>query len=290
MKKILPAFFAVLFVLSSYPISAEASWWNPKTWGNKSESVSSTSVYPLRKLNGDEKSMMLRLGETVKVLGVKFTLVDVLEDSRCATDVQCIQAGTVRVKAKTRYALVLGKIIELKLGESYEFRGHKVTFDYVTPENKVGEKIAPTDYAFMFSLGVVAKDENKEVKEERNEEEKNDDKVEVKDEPAKKVSGDDAVIVMPLAKNMDILQAMRIHGEMHKQKVGTYDDACTNSDAIKALKGTQGGKAVCYDSAEGWSVTVPLGAGYYGCADSAGVLTDRMRNVLPTGITTCPMI
>src|SRR6185437_3005515 len=45
-------------------------------------------------------TLQAKIGQTISGLGVTITPMKVLEDSRCPVDVECIQAGTVRIDAE----------------------------------------------------------------------------------------------------------------------------------------------------------------------------------------------
>lgn len=90
-----------------------------------------------------------RLGETVSAFGVVITPEVLLEDSRCPTDVVCIQAGTVRVRA----ALMSGMgnaVQEFKLGETYTTEAENVTLSAVTPAPLSTSSIEESEYQFTF--------------------------------------------------------------------------------------------------------------------------------------------
>ncbi|WP_147395402.1 hypothetical protein [Altericroceibacterium spongiae] len=97
-----------------------------------------------------------RIGETVYVDGPQVTPLEVLEDSRCPKDVQCIQAGQVRLK------------VRIDLGSGSEFRefawperngAHRrqvadgtLELVSVTPVRVSSQPPAPQDYRFGFTF------------------------------------------------------------------------------------------------------------------------------------------
>lgn len=91
------------------------------------------------------------LGQTVSVLGEAATLVKVLEDSRCPTDVQCIQAGTVRLEVilKSRSETVERVF---SLGELNTVHGGAMTLVGVSPTRVSTMTLHDTDYRFEFSV------------------------------------------------------------------------------------------------------------------------------------------
>src|SRR3546814_13234016 len=50
----------------------------------------------------DLPSATVAIGETTRVDGVPVTPLAVLEDSRCARDVACVWAGSVRIRSEAR--------------------------------------------------------------------------------------------------------------------------------------------------------------------------------------------
>lgn len=90
------------------------------------------------------------LNQEATVGGRSVTVVRVLEDSRCPTDVQCIQAGTVRIAvslddASTEQVLALGKQAPLA-------DGLLVTLTTVSPTKISTATIANSDYRFTLLL------------------------------------------------------------------------------------------------------------------------------------------
>lgn len=100
---------------------------------------------------GDAVTVAVRMGETVTVLGEKITPTAVLEDSRCPTDVQCIWAGTVRVKATVLTGMGNGNIT-FELGQVSGTEINSFTLVSVTPATKSTQSITPSDYIFTLKV------------------------------------------------------------------------------------------------------------------------------------------
>jgi len=96
----------------------------------------------------------VRLGEEAAGLGVYITPWEVLEDSRCPADMQCIWAGTVRVRAMMISGLgsPTGYPAEFVLGEPLTTEAETVTLAEVRPEPRKGVEIAPSEYIFVFDI------------------------------------------------------------------------------------------------------------------------------------------
>jgi hypothetical protein len=75
----------------------------------------------------------------------------VLEDSRCATDVECIQAGTVKLQA------MLGSgggsaTTTFTMGQAITTEAEQVTLTDVSPKPNSKTTIDPSDYIFTFTV------------------------------------------------------------------------------------------------------------------------------------------
>lgn len=92
-----------------------------------------------------------KIGETIVISGVTGTVKELVEDSRCPQDVQCIQAGTVKVKVNFAYG-VLNQDVVLTLGQPTTLYGHTATLLGVKPDKVSTTTIAKSDYIFTFSI------------------------------------------------------------------------------------------------------------------------------------------
>ncbi|MBX4198996.1 hypothetical protein KW800_01830 [Candidatus Parcubacteria bacterium] len=102
-----------------------------------------TQVLPL------DGTVVLHLGETASFRNLTLTPTQLVEDSRCPQDVQCIQAGTVRVKVDVSSGLGNAASI-LKLGEVFTTESERITLTEVSPSKLSSVTIAPADYQFTF--------------------------------------------------------------------------------------------------------------------------------------------
>lgn len=91
------------------------------------------------------------VGQEVSGLDVKILPLEVVEDSRCPYDVQCIQAGTVRVRTLVTSGLGESTSI-LTLGRALTTEVETVTLIAVTPTKESTKKISPQDYRFTFKV------------------------------------------------------------------------------------------------------------------------------------------
>ena len=92
-----------------------------------------------------------KLGQTVTIDGISITPISITEESRCPTDVQCIQAGTVVIKAKLSSDTSISET-SLKLGNAISFSNKYVTLDGVIPKPNTKFTTKDSDYSFSFSV------------------------------------------------------------------------------------------------------------------------------------------
>lgn len=97
---------------------------------------------------GDVK---LKLNQIVRFKNISLRPLSIEEDSRCPSDVQCIQAGTVRVKAEIVSGMGTSTSI-LKLGQEFTTKSEAITLKSVTPDKNSKVEIKSTDYIFVFNV------------------------------------------------------------------------------------------------------------------------------------------
>lgn len=92
------------------------------------------------------------IGQTVTALDVSITPTEVVEDSRCPSDVQCVQAGRVRVRAEISSGLGTATQVFL-VGESITTEAEAITLLEVKPSSKLSTvTLKPSDYRFVFKI------------------------------------------------------------------------------------------------------------------------------------------
>ena len=89
------------------------------------------------------------LGKTITVEGVVITPTTVLEDSRCPVNVQCIQAGTVRVITRLE-SEGHKQEVTLTLNTPIRFMGKRVELQEVTPVKNTKAAFEKDAYVFKF--------------------------------------------------------------------------------------------------------------------------------------------
>jgi len=98
---------------------------------------------------GERGIVSIAVGQSGAVSGVTLTALELLEDSRCPVDVQCIWAGTVRVRAALD---AMSRDFVFVLGEPQAVNGKTVTLVAVTPLPTAGVAIEPAEYRFTFAI------------------------------------------------------------------------------------------------------------------------------------------
>lgn len=93
----------------------------------------------------------LALGQRGSLNGVTITPREVVEDSRCPRDVQCIQAGRVRVRATLVSGLGTANQIFL-VGEPITTEAEAVTLTQVEPDKISTRTINASEYRFTFKV------------------------------------------------------------------------------------------------------------------------------------------
>ena len=91
-------------------------------------------------------------------LTIKFT--ELVEDSRCPTDVQCIQAGSARIKIEVKNGKSAAKTFTLNLGEQPEsitYSGYTIRLTDLNPKPASNIRIDRNSYTATFSVGKTGK-------------------------------------------------------------------------------------------------------------------------------------
>ena len=99
-------------------------------------------------------NVTLKLNQVATFKNISIRPVSIEEDSRCPKDVQCIQAGTVRVNVEISGGM--GKSVSiLKLGQVFTTEGETITLMSVMPDKNSKVTIADKDYHFVFNVSKV---------------------------------------------------------------------------------------------------------------------------------------
>ena len=93
----------------------------------------------------------LKLGESGRFKTISITPLSVEEDSRCPSDVTCIQAGTVRLKIQVVGSAGTATSI-VKLGQEFTTQGMNITLTDVIPAKNSKINTEETDYRFTLMV------------------------------------------------------------------------------------------------------------------------------------------
>ncbi len=91
------------------------------------------------------------MNQKLIALGITLEPTSIKEDSRCAIDVVCIQAGTVRLQARVTTD-GLTKVEEFTLQKPMTTDYGTITLSEVSPQRIAGAVIQPQEYLFTFTI------------------------------------------------------------------------------------------------------------------------------------------
>jgi len=94
----------------------------------------------------------VHIGQTVAAVpGITITPIKVIEDSRCPVDVECIQAGTVRLEAQV--VTEMGTSTQtFTTGAPITLGSATIVLADVAPVRHSKSTLAPSDYVFVFQI------------------------------------------------------------------------------------------------------------------------------------------
>lgn len=120
----------------------------------------STFAQQTSKMASAEK-VSVKYGETVstKSKRVKAKLVEIIEDSRCPEDVDCIWAGRIRIKLTVTTKKGAPADIELSSDQqtSVEVGAYRLTLGEVGPKRKGGTALTKEDYVAEITIEKIKK-------------------------------------------------------------------------------------------------------------------------------------
>jgi hypothetical protein len=98
----------------------------------------------------DDGTKRARIDQTVKIAHFQLTPVEVIEDSRCPANVQCVWAGRLWLKARIDMG---GKVTEpeFTLGEAQQVGAGMLELIEAKPHPEQGRTIYTEDYRFGFT-------------------------------------------------------------------------------------------------------------------------------------------
>jgi hypothetical protein len=102
---------------------------------------------------GDTEKTVIetKIDQGASAFGEKVVPLEVLEDSRCPSDAQCVWAGTVRVRTELHSGL--GKSEQFfELNKPITTEVNSFELIEVRPESRAGATIPPSRYTFVFEV------------------------------------------------------------------------------------------------------------------------------------------
>ena len=93
----------------------------------------------------------MKINQKVDAITLALTPFNILEDSRCPIDVQCIQAGTVRIRVKIDSGTSTSNV-DITLNKPVTTETEQITLIAVRPEKESKKQIGDKDYSFVFRV------------------------------------------------------------------------------------------------------------------------------------------
>ena len=103
------------------------------------------------------KQVEVQIGHETRIrnAGIRLKFIDLIEDSRCPTDTQCIWAGNAKIKISLSNAGRLPKIFEINTGlkpQSIVFAGYEIKIIRLTPAPASNIRIRKDGYVATFAV------------------------------------------------------------------------------------------------------------------------------------------
>jgi FlaG/FlaF family flagellin (archaellin) len=103
------------------------------------------------------QQLKMQVGAQKKAFKNKITVqfIEVVEDSRCPEDVNCVWAGNAKVKIKVRKGSGAWKTLEVNSGnapQTVEFQGYEIKMTNLTPTPRSNIRINRNGYVATFAL------------------------------------------------------------------------------------------------------------------------------------------
>lgn len=96
-------------------------------------------------------NVTLKVGETARFKGLSVKAISIEEDSRCPTDVQCVWAGTVRVKIQVVSGMGTSTSV-VTLNQPFTTEVERITLTSVMPNTHSQTQISAGDYRLVFNV------------------------------------------------------------------------------------------------------------------------------------------
>jgi len=106
------------------------------------------------------QDVQVQINKAVTSNGLKIEFVELVEDSRCPTDAQCVWAGNAKIKVLASKPGHKTKTVLLNTGiepQSVIFAGYQIRLTGLTPEPRTNIRIRRDGYVATFSIAKVHK-------------------------------------------------------------------------------------------------------------------------------------
>lgn len=116
------------------------------------------AVFAVDRLEGlsseesNPEAATLKVGESAYINGVRVTLVEIVSDSRCPADVQCIWEGELKVSVGLKSDTDSDDVELSSIAAPYAFDSFKVSIAGVLPAAHSGSAIQPGEYRITFKV------------------------------------------------------------------------------------------------------------------------------------------
>ena len=108
-----------------------------------------------------QKVVKVQINQQKKVIGTKFTVkfLEMVEDSRCPSDTNCIWAGNAKIKIRVTKSGKTAKIFELNTNladKTVVFEGHEFKLTALTPAPRSNIRINRNGYTATLTVTKTA--------------------------------------------------------------------------------------------------------------------------------------
>lgn len=113
--------------------------------------VTEADVNAIIEIVNTAETLETKIGQGASAFGVKVTPLEVLEDSRCPANANCVQMGRIRVRATIESAMGISTNT-FEIDTAITTEGEEVTLTRVEPASQAGVRIEAGEYVFYFRI------------------------------------------------------------------------------------------------------------------------------------------
>lgn len=94
------------------------------------------------------------LDEAIRIANLRIIPLDILEDSRCPADVQCVWAGRLIARVEIQSSDFATRTESMELGRGIALEdARSLTITAAEPVRRSGDSVTPDAYRLTFTLG-----------------------------------------------------------------------------------------------------------------------------------------